>query len=509
LTIAGYLARLGVSDGYDCIIACLQSPDPELRRMALVNWDIDAAPPRNRAERDLLYSLLNDENIQVQSLVIDACCYLNTQETISVFKKLLETEECPNRDRIASWLLSHECSEEHVGMVERFLRHSRSIHDIRRSLFALQAATQYPAFADKALTAIEDFFLNSENEFRCHPDIVEPLCKIGRERALPAFRFILEHANASGSQYYALGAIARLNPRLSLELLAPRLDNYLSSSVFQAFQISACARDWKDLVHLVRDALLAKKREFPITREVVDLFLDHGGEPGRSIIVENLPQLWPPVRMHASWKLNGWTAQKALQELKDRGVIEELPDASLIEKKRNNPIMPVADETELLPMVLESMKIMRVFSYKSREDLADYCELLAEFSKVTGGAFAPKYCQQRWKRELKEDYDYAAFVEDNRQLVAESREPLPLEYLEEDINHISFVQGNKLFEFETYASDNIYIWTAVAAVNAALEHTDELKRVLQWPTQDGLYHCLFAEPEKVRQFFTSYSIPTP
>jgi hypothetical protein len=97
MQFAGYLARMGVSDGHDFIIEHLHSPNKQTRWQALLNWNVQDAPPRNKAETDLLLSLLHDEDIRIQKVAIQACGIIKVEGFVPAFEKLLEEKNCPAR----------------------------------------------------------------------------------------------------------------------------------------------------------------------------------------------------------------------------------------------------------------------------------------------------------------------------------------------------------------------------------------------------------------------------
>jgi hypothetical protein len=394
-------------------------------------------------------------------------------------------------------------------MVMNFLNRDATNDDTHWALAGLHilAQNESPALSAKAVTAIEDFFLHSPNKYKFDQQNAGLFGKIGTGRSLPAFKRIVEEATDNVSQHMALDAIARLKPALALELLPSHLDHYsLSASFLRAFQTAASASDWTVLVKMVVDALAAKRKNFNFTDTMVDLLLDHGHELGRSVVEKELPSLWPTVRMHAMWKLNNWTIQDALQALKTHGLIETLPDSSLIEYARQQRTWPAPDES-LLIEVLRAANILReVSSEADAEDRPpNHCDLLAEFSKATDGVFAPQFCRQVVIKKPVADLEFT--VKLNQQRMAESLEMLPLD---EEFNQVSFVVGNHLFEFETFVSHRYYYVAPVEkAVNTALEYMLVEKKVIPVNSEDGFYLCFFGKPEQVRQFCSAFSIIGP
>jgi len=92
----------------------------------------------------------------------------------------------------------------------------------------------------------------------------------------------------------------------------------------------------------------------------------------------------------------------------------------------------------------------------------------------------------------------------NQQRSAESLDLLPLE---EDFNHVSFVSGNRLFEFETFVSHRYYdIGLTALAVNTALEHASFEKRLVVVEYDGGFHLCFFGKPDQIREFCSAFSI---
>jgi len=507
MKFAGYLARMGVSAGHDFIIEHLHSPNKETRWLALLNWNVQDAPPRNKAEAALLLTLLHDEDPRIQRVTIQTCGGIKAEGLIPAFEKLLEDKYCSDRGRIAFILLSNEGAENRVDMVVNFLNRDSTSNDTYWALMSLHNLVRNgsPALSVKALTAIEIFFLHSPNKYKFIDMNVRMFSEIATARTLPTLKYIVENATRHG--YAALDAIARLKPELALELLPSHLDHFsLSASFLRAFQTSASESDWAVLVKMVVDALAAKLKNFNFSDTMVDLLLDHGHELGRSVVEKEISSSWPTVRMHAMWKLNHWTIQDALQALKAHDLIEMLPDPSLIERVRMEQPSPVPDEY-LLIEVLRAAKILRqVSSEADAEDRPpNHCDLLAEFSQATDGIFTPQFCRQIVIKKPVADPEFTAKL--NQQRIAESLEPLPLD---EEFNQVSFVVGNHLFEFETFVSHRYYdVGSVEMAVNAALEHLSAEKRLMRVDSKDGFNLFFFGKPEQVRQFCSAFAIIGP
>ncbi|HEY1171148.1 MAG TPA: hypothetical protein VGH19_07275 [Verrucomicrobiae bacterium] len=489
LNIAYMLGHIGCVQFHDFILSNLKNPITEIRRIALLEWDTKLYPPRNEAEFELLFSCLYDEEIKVREMAVNTCTQMKCEPVALAFEKLLQFPNPPSQGSIIIWFCRNGVKEEHIQIATEFLRHTSNHHEAWLACVGLEVVAQKKElpFSHKALTALEDFFLNTQNPLKYNQGNVRLLRDIGTTRALPAFEEIFARAEDSVSRDYALQAIARMQPDRALALLKPRLSQcHLYTPFLECFQTVATEAQWDELVDMMANALAVDLKGFRVNRTVVDILLQHGRDKGRALLQEYLPKLEPTLRMHVLWEFHGWTIQNVWQDLKRRGLLETIPDPAVIETVRKRDGGSKATHADLLEWVLRETKILHQVSSEPDYYPPNHSHLLAEFSRATGGVFQPRFCSQILRERKRPDSDY---IDKSYQ--------------------ISFVHGNRFFEFEGYAMSDYHVTAVEIAVNAALELTGEVRRLTRVHSDAGLSIYLFGEPGNVCEFCAAFAIPLP
>lgn len=408
--LADALFRAEVPGGREALFEAIRHADRDVRYGAAIalgfppqddSWD--PKTPASEHESRAIVALLADPSPDVRWLAVGLCSTWRLTGLQEHLTPMLMDPSNRRRGDIAHQLARAGCEVTSVPLIAGLLRNISNVADVQGSITALchLVANGSSDVSSAALSALEDYFARSRDQYRYASDRVKAFAEVAPASALPTLECIFEEAKDAESRGYALEGMARIDPDRYLPLAIASLNE-------EGFYWH-CLHCCQSLINpgnrdLIIDTLCEYQRQdargVHINWLASEFLLAHGGNRGREAVVASLGRHPPDDRLRIAWRLNGWTAAEALGDLMGRRWIAEQSVDGLLDRAREEWLSERVydadqiDESELFLTALAHAHALLAFDAEADQCPPRHDELTARMARLTNGLFMPQSIKQ-------------------------------------------------------------------------------------------------------------------
>ncbi|HEY2587716.1 MAG TPA: hypothetical protein VGI81_18360 [Tepidisphaeraceae bacterium] len=444
-------------------------------------------------------SLIDDADPEVAATAADLCAFRQipgTQEHLAARLSEIRGSEPRHgyRQDLALKLAKVADRPQVVQMLLPYLFQDRPERYDQWTGYALRRALAHPdpGVSGPMRRALHQYTLSFTGAARYDQSLVHDLADTADLASLPVLRDIYACATDKVSRWYALGAMARLEPDRALDMVLEcvRRDGPYDM-LLDLLRQSATEADAERVL-----AAVLPPENRPPTRPLKESFarllLENLGANGRRALEARPDLLDPGARQWAMWKLHGLDLRSALAELRDAHIIEMDTDA-LLAKMQDAGVRRARElgweakpvdttEPSTIYGALATVDLLTVFDVETSMVPCDHDGLIMTFTHGSAGHFRPECPIQIWHAASDDDFDAPYTVQ--------------------------FLFNGRLYRF---GAENFGDWYDVHAVpdalNFALADAGFRQRFIALATGGQIAEFVFADPSAFVPIAERYGIP--
>ncbi len=506
-----YLLSLGYPEGFEVMKEFLEKGNkkakilvldelPSHRDFTFTIWD--------ESVTDLILKLVDNPDPEIQEKAVWKAYWMEVEGFEAKLKELAKTGPDIVRRRAISALVHEGRDPDILDWLIQEISRPTLFDEKKKPEFTVTDLYEFLKSDDEklfrpALEALEKYVVAHEAEILNKPFnfsyIIGMVADHGGREMVPFLKKAISGMEKSPwYQSDCLMGISRIEGADSRDYLQrcvkfPGIGIYALEALAEAY---AGSGDEAVMDSMIR---AASEAEYVPHYSLAKSLLRVGGDKAMNYVNNLMPDMEASERLEILRITEGRTLETELQQLVNLGLLQQMPDKSMLDKLKEG--WGDGIDSELLWQLydtLEKTGIMLTFDSESDEIPPPYDNLIRRYAGISSGLFKPEWVHQEW------DAEALSKVEDPVVMDPENIDIDEINALDQEETGVQvtvrFASNEKLYEIYPEDMGDWYDYPSVTeAINQALEDAGQKERFVDVMYDGQCAALIFGDPEIVNK----------